>query len=183
MRGSRQVTSAVGSCAAVRTAAAIFCGSSQETKPVQAIMAKRAKRASIVPFLACPADGGIVAGVKPLALALVLVLLAAARPPDAGSDPAAECARIDARIARRKRFLAIREKERLIYPTDPTFSPYCQGHPRDEDCALPGQDQAQEDLSRDVSELTVGPHGEPPETDPVLVPLQRRRRELACPRR
>ncbi|HUB05870.1 MAG TPA: hypothetical protein VMB50_02655 [Myxococcales bacterium] len=103
---------------------------------------------------------------------------ARAEEPDAGPS---ECARIDARIAKRKHFLAIRAQERVLHPSTPTFSPYCQEHPDDEDCQLL-TNQQQEDLSRDVSELTMGPDGKTPVTDPVLVPLCRRRRRLHCPK-
>ncbi len=179
-RGSRQVTVASGSAAAVRTAAAIRSGSSQETRPVQAQTTAIAAIRNTISVLSTDARGWYADPVPLLAGSLLLlVLLAAPR----ALDPAtvAACVRIDKRITGRKRFLAIREKERLLYPTDPTFSPYCEAHRRDPDCKLPGQKQAQEDLSRDVSELSVGPNGEAPETDPVLVPLYRKRRALACP--
>jgi hypothetical protein len=111
------------------------------------------------------ADGGVDGGPPP--------------PPPPPPAPT-ECQKLDARIAKRLRFLRIRAEERLRYPTDPIFSPFCEAHPADENCQLPGQDQEQQDISRDVSELQQGPNGEPPVTDPVLVPLERRRRELRC---
>ena len=98
----------------------------------------------------------------------------------ADEAPPAECARIDARVAKRKKFLDLRAQERLRYPTMPTFSPFCQEHPNDDDCQLL-VNQKQEDLSRDVSELEMGSDGKTPVTDPVLVPLYRKRRALHCP--
>lgn len=106
-----------------------------------------------------------------------LIALATGAAWDAGVSP--ECAKIQARIEKRKRFLKIRAQERLLYPTMPTFSPYCEAHKSDEDCHLL-VNQKQRDLSRDVSELEMGPDGKTPVTDPVLVPLLRQRRELRC---
>ncbi|MHB8416450.1 MAG: hypothetical protein ACYDCL_00130 [Myxococcales bacterium] len=118
---------------------------------------------------------------RKLATLLLFPLLsptAAGGEPDAGVN---ECARLSARIAKRKHFLEIREQERIHFPATPTFSPYCESHPTDDDCQLL-VDQHQQDLSRDVSALEMGEDGKTPVTDPVLVPLYRKRRELHCPR-
>jgi hypothetical protein len=105
----------------------------------------------------------------------------AGAPPPPPPPPPTDCQKLDARIAHRKQFLAIRALERIHNPTDPTFSPYCEAHRDDEDCQLPGQGQDQRDLSRDISEDQRAANGESPVYDPVLVPLERRRRELHCP--
>lgn len=119
---------------------------------------------------------------RPLAASLLVLAVSAAGPasgdePDGGTT---ECARIAARIAKRQHFLEIREQEHHRYPSMPTFSPYCEDHSQDEDCQLL-TGQRQEDLSRDISELETGPDGKTPVTDPVLVPLYRKRRQLHCP--
>jgi hypothetical protein len=121
--------------------------------------------------------------------ALALLLTAAASladESDAGAPPPpppvpTECQKLDARIAKRKTFLAIRGEERIHHPTNPTFSPFCEEHPSDEDCQLPGQSQDQRDLSRDISEDQRASNGDSPIYDPILVPLERKRRELHCP--
>ncbi len=112
------------------------------------------------------------------ALASTALLSLTAADPDGGISP---CRKLDQRIEERQRFLQIRAQERLHYPTMPTFSPYCEAHPHDEDCQLL-TGQSQQDLSRDVSEFERGPDGGAPVTDPVLVPLFRKRRELRCPK-
>jgi len=123
----------------------------------------------------------------PLALLALAATSLAQTKPDAGPPPApppppapTDCQKLDSRIAKRKDFLAIRAQERIHYPTTPTFSPFCESHPGDEDCQLPGQDQDQQDLSRDVSTYDPGPNGETPINDPILIPLERRKRELHC---
>ncbi len=114
---------------------------------------------------------------------LALLSTPAGTPPPASPSPKAaqgdRCSQLRARIERRRHFLQIREQERLRFPTDPTFSPYCESHPRDEDCALPTQFPASEDASRDVSELS-SVDGGVPETDPLLVPLLRKLHALGC---
>ena len=100
-------------------------------------------------------------------------------PPGPKIEPGDHCAQLRTRIAQRRRFLQIREGERLRFPTDPTFSPYCESHPGDQDCSLPTQFPESEDASRDVSELS-SVDGGVPETDPVLVPLLRQLRALGC---
>jgi hypothetical protein len=106
-------------------------------------------------------------------LALALILAAST------SQPQWTCATLDARIAKRRQFLAIRQRENVLHPLMP--SRYCMQNPDDEDCQpLPAQ-QDQRDVSRSVSELTQRPGQPPPETDPVLLPLLRQRREMKCP--
>lgn len=113
-------------------------------------------------------------------LALALAGLLALTAGVARADSSVECRRIAARIAKRRRFLTLRQAERLRFPGDLTFSPYCMEHPKDEDCQLPTRFPAERDISRNVADYSVGPHGEPPEMDPVIVPLLRRQRELHC---
>jgi hypothetical protein len=89
------------------------------------------------------------------------------------------CATLDARIAQRRQFLLIRQHERVRYPLQP--SRYCLQNPDDEDCKPLSPQQDQRDVSRNITELTQVPGAPPPETDPVLLPLLRKRLELKCP--
>ena len=114
---------------------------------------------------------------RPVALAGILALALAS--PSARAD-SPECQKIAARIAKRRRFLILRQAERMKFPGDLTFSPYCMQHQDDDDCKLQTPFPDRRDISRDVFAYSVGPHGEPPEMDPVIVPLQRRQRKLKC---
>ena len=90
------------------------------------------------------------------------------------------CAELDARILKRRRFLATRMQERIHLGPYVT-SPYCLSHQDDDDCQLLSPFQDQRDLSRDVSELEQKADAGPPDTDPVIVPLIRKRTEHKCP--
>ncbi|MHB1844720.1 MAG: hypothetical protein ACYCWW_07795 [Deltaproteobacteria bacterium] len=115
-----------------------------------------------------------------LMLASILALTLLAAPSPAGQPPpGGRCDQMRARVRKRRRFLLLRQKEHILYPSDPNFSPYCESHPKDEDCQLPTRFPASEDVSRDVSELTSRDGGAP-EMDPVIVPLLRQMRALGC---
>jgi hypothetical protein len=88
------------------------------------------------------------------------------------------CGTLDARILKRRQFLAIRQREKLLNPYD--SSAFCRSHTSDEDCQVPTGVHDQRDVSREVSEYEGSGDGGPPETDEVIVPLLRRRAELKC---
>jgi hypothetical protein len=96
------------------------------------------------------------------------------------TPPGPTCAEVDARILKRRHFLAIRQQERIQLGPNVT-SPFCLSHQEDEDCQQLSPFQDQRDISRDVSEYEQKADAGPPDTDPVIVPLIRKRTELKCP--